>query len=151
MPDSPLCLPRIVFDTNTLISAALLPNSTTRRSLDIAAEKFEIVVTKATWREFETRTKRPHLMRYFNNERHRDEVVLTFSRAVAHVESHSVVTDCRDPDDNLFLALALDAGAAIIVTGDRELLALHPWRGINILQAGDFVRGYPKLHSAPVQ
>lgn len=143
MPNSPLDLAsvvRVVLDTNTLISAALLPNSTTRRCLDIAAEQFEIVVTRSTWFEFETRIKRPHLLRYFNNERHRDEVVFAFSRTVAHVESHSVVTDCRDLDDNKFLALALDAGARFIVTGDKDLLALHPWRGVNILQAGDFVR-----------
>jgi len=32
------------------------------------------------------------------------------------------------------LALALDARAAAIVSGDGDLLCLHPWRGIAIVQ-----------------
>lgn len=134
--------PRIVLDTNALISAAILPSSITRQCLDLAVEHFELVVTAETWGEFETRIKRQHLLRYFDNERHRDEVIATFNRVVQHVDSHSIVTDCADADDNKFLALALDSGATLIVTGDKDLLALHPWRGIEILKAGDFVRGY---------
>ena len=134
--------PRIVLDTNALISAAILPSSITRQCLDVAVEHFELVVTAETWGEFETRIKRQHLLRYFDNERHRDEVIATFNRVVQHVDSHSIVTDCADADDNKFLALALDSGATLIVTGDKDLLALHPWRGIEILKAGDFVRGY---------
>lgn len=92
--------------------------------------------------EFETRIKRQHLLRYFDNERHRDEVVSAFSRVVQHVDSHSVVADCADADDNKFLVLALDSGAKLIVTGDKDLLALHPWRGVEIGKAGDFARSY---------
>ncbi len=135
-------LPRIILDTNTLISAAILPRSITRQCLDLAVEHFELVVTVDTWGEFETRIKRQHLLRYFDNERHRDEVVATFNRVVQHVDSHSIVADCTDADDNKFLALALDSGAKLIVTGDQDLLVLHPWRGVEILKAGDFVRNY---------
>jgi len=51
----------------------------------------------------------------------------------------SVVRDCRDPDDNKFLALALDGHAECIVTGDPHLLELHPWRGIPILTPRAFL------------
>ena len=34
----------------------------------------------------------------------------------------------RDPDDDHILGCALAAEAAVIVTGDKDLLALHPFR-----------------------
>jgi putative PIN family toxin of toxin-antitoxin system len=43
------------------------------------------------------------------------------------------IVDCRDPDDNKFLSLALTGEADLIVTGDADLLSLHPFRGIPIL------------------
>jgi predicted nucleic acid-binding protein len=40
---------------------------------------------------------------------------------------------CRDPRDDKFLELAIEGRAEVIVTGDRDLLELHPFRGIAIL------------------
>ncbi len=51
--------------------------------------------------------------------------------------------DCRDGKDNryleLALALALAAGATAIVSGDEDLLALNPWRGIQVLRSAQFL------------
>ena len=49
------------------------------------------------------------------------------------------ITACRDPDDDMFLELAVAGHATHLVTGDADLLALHPFRGIAILTAADFV------------
>lgn len=118
---------RIVFDTNALISAAFLQNSVSNQALTLAAVRFEIVVSEATWTELETRIERPKLFRYFGDlEAQREEVVKTIGRVVKHIVVQSVITDCRDPDDNKFLALALDSAIEYIVTGDRDLLELHP-------------------------
>ena len=43
------------------------------------------------------------------------------------------VTDCRDTAENKYLELALPAQASTIVSSDRDVLVLHPWRGILIL------------------
>ena len=132
---------RIAFDTNALISAAILQNSISSQALTLAAAQFEIVVSEATWIEFETRIERPKLFRYFGNlEAQREEVVKTIGRVVKHIVVQTVITDCRDPDDNKFLALALDSAAEFIVTGDRHLLELHPWRDVQVFTAGDFAR-----------
>jgi putative PIN family toxin of toxin-antitoxin system len=45
---------------------------------------------------------------------------------------------CRDPDDDRMLALALAFSAGVLVTGDEDLLVLHPWRSIPILRPRDF-------------
>lgn len=40
---------------------------------------------------------------------------------------------CRDPDDDLLLECAYNAGAQLIITGDNDLLELKEFRGIRIL------------------
>jgi putative PIN family toxin of toxin-antitoxin system len=40
---------------------------------------------------------------------------------------------CRDPDDNKFLELAMEGGAEAIVSGGKDLLALHPFRTVSIV------------------
>jgi predicted nucleic acid-binding protein len=49
------------------------------------------------------------------------------------------VTDCRDAKDNKYLELALAAGARTIVSGDSDLLVLHPWRGVRILNPAAYL------------
>jgi uncharacterized protein len=136
---------RIVFDTNALISAAILPGSISNQALTIAVEHFQLIVSEQTWLEFESRIQKPKLFPYFGSVPKREDVVMAVNRAVVHVTVESVVSDCSDPDDNKFLALALDGGAAMIVSGDQDLLALHPWRRVEIMTTGDFVRKYSKI------
>ena len=59
------------------------------------------------------------------------------------VAPQQTVTDCSDPDDNRILECALDAHAAVIVTGDGHLLKLHPYRGILILTPKQFLEVKP--------
>ena len=47
------------------------------------------------------------------------------------IESRSQV--CRDPKDDKFLELAVNGAAQLIITGDADLLALHPFRRTEIL------------------
>jgi putative PIN family toxin of toxin-antitoxin system len=51
-------------------------------------------------------------------------------------------TDCRDTKDNKFLELAVSANASCIITGDKDLLVLNPFRGIPILNAADFLNNF---------
>ena len=44
-----------------------------------------------------------------------------------------------DRDDDVFLACALAGGAAVIVSGDRHLLAVSGWRGISVLSPRRFL------------
>ncbi len=55
------------------------------------------------------------------------------------VDVTDVVTECRDPKDHKFLELALSGRATCIVTGDEDLLTLHPFRGIHILRPQGFL------------
>ncbi len=45
---------------------------------------------------------------------------------------------CRDSKDNMFLELAISGQATHIITGDQDLLELHPFRNILIITPSHF-------------
>jgi putative PIN family toxin of toxin-antitoxin system len=49
------------------------------------------------------------------------------------------VTDCDDPDDNMFLEAAVEGCADCVVSGDGHLLRMKTFRGIEILTVSDFL------------
>ena len=51
-----------------------------------------------------------------------------------------LIRECRDPKDDKFLEVALNGRADAIITGDADLLALHPWRDVNIFAPVDYVK-----------
>ena len=51
------------------------------------------------------------------------------------------IAACRDPHDDKFLELAVDGRADLIVSGDRDLLALNPFRQIPIVTPAAFMHG----------
>ncbi len=46
---------------------------------------------------------------------------------------------CRDPKDDIVLQCAVAGRVNVIVTGDSDLLALHPFRSIAILAPSQFL------------
>lgn len=46
---------------------------------------------------------------------------------------------CRDPNDNHILALAIEAKADYILTGDKDLLVLGQFQNISILTPAEFL------------
>ena len=67
------------------------------------------------------------------------EVLELLLKNAAVVDITEPVAACRDPDDDKFLELAVNGSATCVVTGDADLLALHPFRGIPILTPADFL------------
>lgn len=59
--------------------------------------------------------------------------------AAERVEVTERVVACRDPKDDKFLELGVNGGADLIVSGDADLLELHPFRGIPIVTPADFL------------
>jgi uncharacterized protein len=58
------------------------------------------------------------------------------------VQVTTTIQACRDPKDNKVLELAVSGQAVCIVSGDKDLLVLHPFQGISILSPGDFLIHY---------
>jgi len=62
---------------------------------------------------------------------------LTFLRLVSIPKTLDVVP--RDPDDNAVLECAIEGKAEYVVSGDKDLLVLKVFRGIQIVRAGEFL------------
>ncbi len=69
----------------------------------------------------------------------RREFLRLFDRIAERVPIIHVVRACRDPKDDKFLELAVNGAAQLIITGDGDLLALHPFRGIDILTPAHYL------------
>jgi len=63
--------------------------------------------------------------------------------AACWIEVDTKISACRDPKDDQFLSLAVSGGATHIMTGDKDLLVLDPFRGIRILTPHDFLESSP--------
>lgn len=61
------------------------------------------------------------------------------------VEPREQIRVCADPDDDRFLEAAVAANADVIVTGDRQLLALNPFRSIGIITPADYLRRFGRM------
>lgn len=131
---------RTVFDTNVLVSAVLILHSVPRRALDMALARGRLLVSAATVGELEEVLRRPKFDKYVR-EAERLEFLAALVRAAEVVDVTDEVTDCRDPKDNKFLGLAVSGKATHIVTGDADLLTLHPFRGISIVTPQAFLDG----------
>ena len=130
--------PHFVFDTNALVSALLLKNSVSRQAFDEALKAGKILISSATIVELNDVLKREKFEKYITEEE-RVQFLTAFVREAKLVEVTETVTDCRDPKDNKFLELAVSGNAVCIVSGDKDLLDLQPFRGIPIVPPREFL------------
>jgi uncharacterized protein len=129
---------RFVFDTNTIISASLLLGSVSNRALLHAFEIGTIMVSHTTFAELTEVLFRKKFDKYLSIER-KIQIIQKLEHDTRLCEVNVTITDCRDPKDNKFLELAVESGASCIITGDKDLLVLHPYKNIPILSPADFL------------
>ena len=121
---------RVVFDTNTVVSALLFKDGRLawlRRSWATGALT-PLVCT-------ETVAELLRVLAYPKFRLSRAEIDELLGDFLPFAEIVEVTggewPSCRDPDDRVFLALARQTGADALVTGDDDLLELRdtfPWR-----------------------
>ncbi len=129
---------RCVFDTNVLVSALLLPDSKPRQALEQALLKGRVLLSFATLAELYEVLGRKKFLRYIDEEDIRS-FLAALTREAEWVEVNVRIGVCRDPKDDKFLELAVSGNATHIVTGDADLIALNPFRGIEILPPHRFL------------
>ncbi|WP_019989969.1 putative toxin-antitoxin system toxin component, PIN family [Rudanella lutea] len=129
---------KIVFDTNTLVSAALLSTSIPRKAFELALNQGELLTSEACLSELNEVLHRPKFARYLTPFE-ADLFINQYSLKAKAVSVSSRLSDCRDAKDNKFLELATDGQADCIISGDQDLLVLHPFHGISILSPTDFL------------
>lgn len=136
-------LRRVVFDTSTLVTAALRIDSIPHQALQKALGSCNICASAETLDELQFVLDRKKFDRYLDRDSRRAFVSLirrhTHLFAVQTPSSLTIAPPCRDPGDTKFLTLALTAAAAAIISSDEDLVVLHPWRDIPILSPAQFL------------
>jgi putative PIN family toxin of toxin-antitoxin system len=133
---------RIVLDANVLVSALI---SGKGAPANIVAywqeERFELAISPPILQELERVLHYPKLWeRYGLSEQQiRHFLHLLARQAVAVAPSQQLTVIEADPTDNRYLECALAAEAEVIVSGDRHLLALGEYEGIQILSPAGFL------------
>jgi uncharacterized protein len=134
---------RVVFDTSSLASAAIMVGAKPNRALMYALEFCAVCASGqliAGLREVIFRERFDRYLSAHQRQKFLDLVQEAFEMfQVLDSDIESVNPPCRDLKDNFVLALALIAEADVIVSSDRDLLVMHPWHGIAILTPAQFL------------
>lgn len=117
-----------------MVSSLINLEGTPARVL-FAAMLDELVLSYEILAEVQKAVRKPYIQKVV--PAHKSNALLVKLTEIDLIRPTTTITDCRDPKDNHILALALDGKADMIVTGDDDLLVLHLWRTIPILNAAD--------------
>ncbi len=130
---------RIVADTNALISRLLIPSSVPSRAVHRAVDTGILLVSESTMNELADVLAHPKFDRYISLG-DRQQFLRLLGRMAEFVPIVYPMRACRDPKDDKFLEVALNGRADLILTGDTDLLTLHPWQGIAIVSPADYLK-----------
>jgi putative PIN family toxin of toxin-antitoxin system len=129
---------RVVQDTNVLVSAILFKGALSKLVDLWKNGKISPVISKETFDELKA------VLSYPKFSLSKDEIkaiiedeILPFFEVIDIKEKiHGV---CRDPNDDMFLAVAVNAQAPYVVTGDKDLLALGKYKSIEIVSPQEYL------------
>jgi putative PIN family toxin of toxin-antitoxin system len=118
-----------------LLSSALSPDGAPAVLVDRLLLHGRLVFSKATFAELESRMWKPKFDCYLPIER-RQRLLRDFDASALWVEVLPALAAqrfSRDTSDDAFIHAALAAGACRLVSGDDDLLCLHPLETLHIL------------------
>lgn len=131
---------RAVLDTNIFVSAFLGKGPPARIYEAFKKGEFELISSKELVAEAAEVLMRPALG--IPPEDIKPAFRLLRKRALI-IRPKDRIDVCRDPSDDLVLECAVSGKADWIVTGDQDLLSLHPYRGISIVSPKEFLKQLP--------
>ncbi len=133
---------RAVVDTNVLIRALIKPQGTVGPVLTHLRDgDYTLLYADPLLDELVAKLTLPRIRDKYHLS---DEDVET-ALALILLRSEPVtpqrrITACRDPKDDIVLEVAVTGQADFIVTGDNDLLVLHPFEDIPIVGAAEFLK-----------
>lgn len=133
---------RAVLDTNVVVSG-LLWHGTPHALLDRVREgELTFISSPALLAELAEVLARPQFETVLARSNTSRERLLAEVRELTEVIEPPPLAQpvCRDPDDDAVLALGVAAHADLIVSGDRDLLDLKTFQGIDILTPAEALR-----------
>lgn len=131
---------RVVIDTNVFISGVFFRGTPYQILKAWQSGQFELVVSQVILDEYQRVGEilaEEHPGIDFNP-------IMTFVIGHARVYEPVKLKDpvCEDPDDDKFIACALASGSRVIISGDKHLLNVSGYQGIEALKPRNFLDKY---------
>jgi len=130
---------RLVVDTNVFASAILFPRSVPRQVVDHALDHGVVIFSDATMSELAEVLSRSKFDSFVSRA-DRELFLAQIESAAEFVPLIQLVRACRDPKDDKFLEVALNGRADVIITGDADLLRMHPWKDVAVLSPANYLK-----------
>jgi len=132
---------RAVVDTGILVSALIRPGGTIGDILHALRDsRFVAIYSTAMMVEVTEVLSRPKIQAKYHILPEDIAAIINLVRLRGDlVIPKQAVSACRDPKDNKFLEAALAGKADAVVTGDDDLLVLHPFEGMDILRPAELL------------
>ena len=128
---------RIVIDTN-VVASAMFFGGKPRKLLELLEDgRVSAYVTEDIVREYGETAE--YLLQKYSG----DTMLLPLELIVGKmkmIDAKTKVEICRDPDDDKFIGCAMDAKCYYIVSGDKDLLDIEEYDGIQIVKVADFLK-----------
>ena len=139
---------RVVLDTNVFVSALLIPDSPPARILEmILTGTVELVMSPGIIQEvamvFTYDKVKKSLQKHGVTEEDVAEAFFNLLK-IATITPGSKITPgaSADPADDMVLACALEGQAEVIISGDKDLLQLASYEGVNIVSPATFLQKF---------
>lgn len=127
---------KVVFDTNVLVSALVFPGGRGEQALQrILEERDELLLSKAILDELLGVLAR----KFARDAEELARAALLLGDVATVVKPARRLKVLKDDPDNRVLECATAGAAALIVTGDRELLELKEYEGVRIVSLREYV------------
>lgn len=127
---------RVIFDTNVWISF-LIGKRLSKLKTYISQGQITVITTEQLLNEIKLVTQREKLKKYFPKQSVDELIELLETIAEKHnIEPRNFLS--RDPKDNFLLDLIDFSNADYLVTGDKDLLDLNPFKNTKIISPSEF-------------
>jgi putative PIN family toxin of toxin-antitoxin system len=132
----------VVLDTQVFLRAAINRRSICGKIVFDLRDKYQLIFSEAMRQELEDVLSRSAIRIKFAQLT--DEVVQTvldvFHSADQITLPEGVEPISRDPKDDIFLICPATGKAQYLISEDKDLLVLNPYRGIAIINALEFLK-----------
>ncbi len=139
---------RAVLDTNVIVSGIISPHGVPRKVIEMAVEEiFDVITSPSINREVLSVLHRDYIYKkYHLNEKTIEAIASFLYEGTIMVSEELQITKIeKDPDDNKFLSAAIEGKANYIVSGDEHLLSLKKYKGIQVVNPGEFIEKIKSL------
>jgi putative PIN family toxin of toxin-antitoxin system len=131
---------KIILDTNVIVSGIFFSGPPYEILKSWRNGKFKIVVSQEILLEYQRIAEK--LNQKFPMINIQPMIDLLTVKADLVIGPELPIQICKDPGDDKFISCALASNSKIIITGDKHLLNVNGYEGLEIIRPREFVEKY---------